>query len=55
MPRLPQPRRRVAGMSVFAILVALGLLDLLRWIPPRSPQQGKEGEIPNPEIRNPKE
>jgi hypothetical protein len=54
MPRLPQARRRVAGISVFAILVALGLLYLLRRIPPRSPQQ-RGDEIPNAEIRNPKE
>jgi hypothetical protein len=55
MPRLPQARRRVAGVSLFAILVMLGVLYALRKIPPRSPQEGREGENPNGETRSPKE
>jgi hypothetical protein len=46
MPGLPQARRRVAGVSTFAILVVLAVLWALRKIEPRSPLDGRQQEIP---------
>jgi hypothetical protein len=42
MPGLPKARRRVAGVSVFAILVVLAVLWALRKVPPPSPQESRE-------------
>ncbi len=42
MPGLPRPRRQIAGVSLLALLIVLGLLYALRRIPPRSPLDGRE-------------
>jgi len=42
MPRFPDSRRRVAGISVLTILVVLAVLYALRRIPPNSPQDGRQ-------------
>ena len=42
MPRLPSPRRRVAGISLLALVVVLAVLWALRRVPPSSPDDRRE-------------
>lgn len=41
MARFPDSRRRIAGISLFTIVLVVAVLYVLRRIPPRSPEEGR--------------